>query len=627
MLSLRKRIYFWLAGNLFVSLVLTIIGTLLIFKLYPYNFVILLWFYSIQIILCIAINLYISKKLINIVVLPVKQIARYFSNLARNGLEIEPIYIKNYALEIMPLFNELTKVIELLRNRENERQLAEKSLKYNEMKYREMADFLPQSVFEASETGIINYVNKTWHSVFGYTKQDILAGMNLTDILKSADDTQINSSENFVGFECIGIRKDKSELNVILYTSRITRNNKHFGFRCLVVDHTERKRQIEELEKARKKAEESDRIKLAFLANMSHEVRTPMNGILGFAELLCKKDLDRETRLEYITHIKKSGELLLKMIDDIIDIARIEAGELKIDAKKCELNSLLDNLLSMFEKIREQKGKNIELVLFKDYVNPDFIIYTDPERLNQVMINLINNAIKFTNVGKVEFGYSVFQEMVQFYVKDTGIGIPKNMHEAIFDRFRQVENPRFGGTGLGLTISKNIVQLLGGRIWLQSEEGIGSTFYFTIPCHQKPTNNKPLKEKNINLDKSPIQGETILVVTHIDAEYSKLEKMLTYVGAKPSRAFDGKEAIRMCSMNFDLVIMEMGIPLIDGFIATKQIKRLRPTLPIIGFIANESDSNKCFEAGCNGFLLKPLDKNNLLSKVFICLHDQNAFAE
>ncbi len=481
-----------MAGNIVITGSLLIIGTIIILKIYAVNIAVLVGYYSIILVLSIIFSLYISRKLVNTLVIPIKQISRYFMNLSRNGFEIESIQIKNYPNEIMPLFNELGKLLENFRNRENEHRLAQKTLQYNELKYREMADFLPQSIFEASEDGIINYVNKTWLNVFGYTRQDILSGISLTDILKGIAGSQLNSSENLVGFECLGIRKDGLEMNVILYTSRISKNNKYFGFRCLVVDHTERRKQIEELEKAKIKAEESDKLKSAFLANMSHEVRTPMNGILGFAGLMYEKEFDRQTQLEYIGHIKKSGELLLKIIDDIIDIARIEAGELKIVNTKFNLNSLLDGLLVMFERILEMKGKNLELSMFKDSVDPGFMLCTDAERLKQVIINLVNNAIKFTNAGKVEFGFSVFHDQVQFYVKDTGIGIPDHMHEAIFDRFRQVENPRYGGTGLGLTISKNIVELLGGRIWVQSEEKVGSTFYFTIPIHSNKSNNKSL---------------------------------------------------------------------------------------------------------------------------------------
>lgn len=238
---------------------------------------------------------------------------------------------------------------------------------------------------------------------------------------------------------------------------------------------------IKELEEAKKKAEEADKLKTAFLANMSHEIRTPMNAILGFSSLLEDESLTHEIRKEYLGIIRSSGNQLLKLIEDIIDIAKIEAGEIKIEEAPVNINQLLKELWLMFSKSIEEKNKAVELYVYCEHDYQDFIVLNDYYRLKQVLSNLIGNAIKFTRVGSIEFGYSVTNNFIQFYVKDTGIGIPQVMHDKIFDRFRQVGIIQNEGAGLGLSITKGIVKLLGGQIWVTSEEGKGSSFYFTIP--------------------------------------------------------------------------------------------------------------------------------------------------
>ena len=239
---------------------------------------------------------------------------------------------------------------------------------------------------------------------------------------------------------------------------------------------------IKDLELAKKKAEEADKLKSAFLANMSHEIRTPMNAILGFTHLLANDDtLAVEIRKEYIGIIQSSGNYLMKLIEDIIDLAKIEAGELKITEEPVNIDVIFKELNSIFLKNIEAKLKPIELNYYNDLDYDQLVFLCDNHRLKQVLINLLGNAVKFTNNGSIEFGYAVFGDFVQFYVKDTGIGIPKDMREKIFDRFCQIDNVRYDGAGLGLAITKSLVNKLGGHIWFISEAGRGSTFYFTIP--------------------------------------------------------------------------------------------------------------------------------------------------
>ncbi len=239
-----------------------------------------------------------------------------------------------------------------------------------------------------------------------------------------------------------------------------------------------------ELTISMKKAEESDRLKSAFLANMSHEIRTPLNGIIGFSELLADEAFEPEQKKEFIRHITTNGNNLLNIISDIMDISKIESGEIKIRCKKMNVKSWLENIHAVNQI--KAKEKNLELKTFSPELESekDVFVFADPERLFQVINNLISNALKFTSEGFIEIGYRLADEMVEFHVKDTGAGIPNEFYERIFERFRQVEtsNTRsFGGNGLGLAISKNLVELMGGKIWVESEMGKGSTFYFALP--------------------------------------------------------------------------------------------------------------------------------------------------
>lgn len=241
-----------------------------------------------------------------------------------------------------------------------------------------------------------------------------------------------------------------------------------------------------ELIQAKKKAEESDRLKSAFLANMSHEIRTPMNSIIGFSSLMEEEGLSKKMHHEFLHHIQSNGEHLLNLINDIVDLSKIEANQLLINFQDCDLNKLLDEIyLSFSNQIKSGNKKNLHFFLNKGISNPEFIIKTDELRLKQILLNLLSNALKFTDSGFIEFGYKYREDsVIQFFVKDSGIGIPPNRHKQIFSAFQQIEehaSRNHGGTGLGLSISRSLVEKLGGHIWLMSEKGEGARFYFTHP--------------------------------------------------------------------------------------------------------------------------------------------------
>ncbi len=377
----------------------------------------------------------------------------------------------------------------------------------------------------------------------------------------------------------------------------------------------------DELKAAKEKAEESDKLKSAFLANMSHEIRTPMNAILGFATLIRNRVLTDEKKRDYIDLINSNCRQLLHIITDIIDISKIEAGQISIFNKNFPLNKLMNDLQLNYQNQVELIKKPIRFVLKNELKDEDSAIFTDKVRLEQILANLLSNAIKFTDKGVIEFGYKIDRRReIAFYVKDTGIGISESELNVIFDRFRQVSssfNKIYGGTGLGLSISKGLVERLGGKIWVHSILGEGSTFYFNVPY-------KPgiLMEKPIEIDYSKTynwEGKTLLIAEDEEVNYNLLATILDPTKIKIIWVTTGKEAVDKCKTDssIDLVLMDMKMPDLNGFESTKQIKSEREELPIIAqtAYAMSTDEENCLNAGCDDYISKPLRIDNLLAKI------------
>ncbi len=379
-----------------------------------------------------------------------------------------------------------------------------------------------------------------------------------------------------------------------------------------------------ELINAKLKAEESDRLKTAFLANMSHEIRTPMNGILGFAEMLNDGQLSEDERKKYLEIINNNGKILINLIDDIIDFAKIEAGQVKITYHNFSLNALLNQIYTslLTDRLKFEKP-GISVKYTKEFSDEESFINSDPNRIRQIITNLVSNAVKFTNDGQIELGYHLKDNaFLEFYVKDSGIGIEKTKLKAIFDRFVQADNSRsrkYSGSGLGLAISKGFVSLLGGEMWAESEFGKGSTFYFTIPY--KAGKSVRTESEGAKRPKSTYNWENkkILIAEDDFFSYKFLEGFLRQTKANILHADDGKKAVEICAENddIDIILMDVQMPEMNGMDATRTIKKTKRTLPIIAQTANaiSEEKQKCFEAGFDDFVTKPINISELFMKI------------
>jgi len=509
-----------------------------------------------------------------------------------------------------------------------ERKQSDDALRESEKKYRELADFLPEVVFELNTESRLTYLNKKGFEKFGITQQDLDQGIDIIEYMhpdfkqraiKEIQD-RFNEKEPDSDCEYVIVTKDGKQFPAMIYAELMKTDNQIKGLRCILVDITKLKESEHTLLKAKLKAEESDKLKTAFLSNMSHEIRTPMNAIIGFSSLLTDNGLSSEEKLEYINLINDNGNILLNLINDIIDIAKIETGEMPLSESQCEINQLIDQLSESFQNKRQ--NQEVEIITRKPNADNNFAIITDPLRLRQVISNLVGNALKFTKKGSVRFGYRIKDDnFMEFFVKDTGIGIPLECQSLIFDRFRQADDSftrKFGGTGLGLTISKNLINLLGGEIWVDSSPENGSTFYFTIPY--KPV-NKEVKEtvvvNKINKTIYEWHDKLILIAEDVESNYQFLEAVLRKTGCRMLWAKNGVEAVDICSNNsaIDVVLMDIQMPLMNGYEAMRKIKSFRKELPIISQTAYAmlGERELSFEAGCDDYLSKPIRTGELLS--------------
>ena len=377
------------------------------------------------------------------------------------------------------------------------------------------------------------------------------------------------------------------------------------------------KNKNEEFLLSKEKAEESERLKSAFLANMSHEIRTPMNGILGFTSLLEDPGLTGEKQHEYIQIIEKSGIRMLNIINDIIDISKIESGLMKVHIKESDIKEQMEYIYTFFKPEVEAKG--MKLIFRSTLPANEAIIQTDREKLFAILTNLVKNAIKYSNEGTIEFGYDRVtngNDSLQFYVKDTGTGIPKDRQEAIFERFIQADitdTRTQQGAGLGLAITKAYVDMLGGKIWVESKEGKGSTFYFTLTnIEQKIESFVPDEDIDYPMNRE-VSGLKILIAEDDEPSEMLLATFVKTLGKEIIKVQNGIDAVEACRNNpdLDLVLMDIQMPKMNGYDATRNIRQFNKDVVIIAETAYglSGDREKAIEAGCNDYISKPINDN------------------
>ncbi len=498
---------------------------------------------------------------------------------------------------------------------------------------------LNQQILISNQAGLVLYFNDLFYANAPYPLEigSSIHDIPFADIMQKEDKEALSllyksilvrSSKQFrYDFKCL--QKDGNRYWLRLVNTEIEVGNGEYYFLHQIENIENQKQLVARLKQEKEKAEESDRQKSAFLANMSHEIRTPMNTIIGFTKLLAETS-DQEEKDQFAEIVQSSGSHLLNLINDIIDISKIEAGFQDMKLLPVNLNDLLGDIKKLYLHDKRLIVKNLQLELESGLPELNATILTDDTRLRQVVSNLVDNAIKFTDKGTIVFGYKLPNETYNdgtpkllFFVKDSGIGIADEDQKRIFERFQQVneENKKMG-TGLGLSIVNSLIKKLGGDIWVESVLGNGSTFYFTIPYLQKKKMTVPKTQKNSE-ETPDFQERVILIAEDIATNYQYLEVLLRKTKAQLIWVKNGKDAVKevLSERQIDLVLMDLRMPIMDGYSATKQIKLIKPKLPIVAVtaFAINGDMEKAFDFGCDEYITKPVMKQELFDKMKLFL--------
>ena len=374
----------------------------------------------------------------------------------------------------------------------------------------------------------------------------------------------------------------------------------------------------------KKRAEESDRLKSAFLSNMSHEIRTPLNAIIGFSDLIANTELPKEKLKKFGSLIDMAGSQLITIIDDIIDISKIEHGQMDLQIKPMEIYKNLKSIVDIHASRINSLQKNIDLKLEVNDNLKDIVIETDEGRFKQVATNLIGNAIKYTEEGTVSVGYTLKKSsgksFVEFFVKDTGRGIPKDSYNKIFERFAQADNVEFHeGTGLGLSITKGLLELLGGKIWLHSEVNKGSKFYFTLPAPSAVSSQSSVvNEKTDSTEFPQLEGKLIYVAEDDNFSFSLIYEILETLSVTVKRAENGRELLQLIDNKVpDLILLDIKMPEMDGITAIDEIRAQYPDLPVIAqtAYAMREEQEKYLQHGFNACITKPFKQEEFIHVV------------
>ncbi|MGE0078947.1 MAG: tetratricopeptide repeat protein [Bacteroidales bacterium] len=381
------------------------------------------------------------------------------------------------------------------------------------------------------------------------------------------------------------------------------------------------KDRTQDLSEALEKVKELEKIKSAFLSNISHEIRTPLNGIIGFTQYLVSPDVSSEDKQQCGKLVQKLSAKLLRIVEDILELSKIETNQIDLHFSDTNINNLLGDLYQTFSNNEDFLAKNLHFKLIKSLPDNQAIFSIDALRVKNIMSNLVENAFKFTNVGSIEFGYyNDSPSMLKFFVKDTGIGIPSKIQQRVFERFfkhiTEDHAMMYEGTGIGLTIAKGYAFSMGGRIEMESSPGHGSTFYFYLPKNQVIQNTE-----NANNDEPPLQwnNKTILIVEDDLICYQYIDTLLQRTGTRLIHVKNAEDAIEVCTIDksLNLIIMDIQLPFMDGIEATKAIRNINPKVPIIAQSANSVSDNGAdyINAGCNAFIAKPIDPDDLFNQI------------
>ncbi|MFP4557023.1 MAG: PAS domain S-box protein [Bacteroidales bacterium] len=540
-----------------------------------------------------------------------------------------PITLKNKEIGIGCFIRDVTDIHQ-----------AQQKIHESEKKYRNLVENALVGVYTTNVKGEFLFVNTALCEILEFDNPEEMFRMNANSLYKVEKDreeilTTLKVKDRLNNHEVVMVTA-KGNMKTILLSAYMDKNT----ISGMMLDITERKKAMqeivtqnyeiekkneeymvlnEELLNAKRKAEKSDQLKTAFLQNLSHEIRTPMNGIVGFTQLLKEGTNSIESKQQYLEMIEESGDRLMNLIGDLVDISKIETGQISVNLKEFDVNALVEELYALHKKLAEDKDITLNLI---DTGNEDeMLITTDKTKLYQILSKLLSNALKFTQKGEVSFGYSTINNQIEFFVKDTGIGIKPEIQDEIFELFRQGDTSisrGYEGVGLGLSITKSFVETLGGNIWVESEPNKGATFRFTLPISNKNTDT-PTEKEALSLQPFNMNLKALVVE---DDSVSRLliEEILKECSIDAVMATNGNQAIEVIKNNsnsIDFVLMDLKMPILNGYQATERIRELGFTKPIIAQTAYASpdDKERVLSSGFDAFLTKPLNANTLVGTI------------